>query len=41
VIKPGRVIFELSGVSREIAVEAFRKASHKLPFRTKFVERTS
>jgi large subunit ribosomal protein L16 len=39
VIKPGRMIFELSGISRESAVEAFRKASHKLPFKTKFVER--
>lgn len=41
VIKPGRIIFELSGVSHEIATEAFRKASHKLPFRTKFVEKNA
>lgn len=40
-IKPGRIIFELSGVSHEIAVEAFRKASHKLPFKTKFVEKNA
>jgi large subunit ribosomal protein L16 len=39
VVKPGRVMFELSGVSEELAKEAFRKASHKLPIKTKFVER--
>lgn len=37
VIKPGTVLFELSGVSAAIAKEAFRKASHKLPMKTKFV----
>jgi large subunit ribosomal protein L16 len=37
VIKPGAVIFELSGVSSETAREAFRKASHKLPMKTRFV----
>lgn len=37
VVKPGAVIFELSGVSEIIAVEAFRKASHKLPVQTKFL----
>ena len=39
VIKPGRVLFELSGVSEELAREAMRKAGHKLPVRTKFVMR--
>ncbi len=39
VVKPGRVMFELSGVSEELAKEAFRLASHKLPIKTKFVER--
>jgi large subunit ribosomal protein L16 len=39
VVKPGRVMFELSGVSPEIAKEALRRASHKLPIKTKFVER--
>jgi len=39
VIRPGRVIFELGGLSLEAAKEAFRKAGHKLPFRTQFVER--
>lgn len=38
-VKPGRIIFEVSGVSEEIAREAFRIASHKLPFQTKFVTR--
>jgi large subunit ribosomal protein L16 len=37
VVKPGAVIFELSGVSEIIAVEAFRKAGHKLPVQTKFL----
>lgn len=39
VIKPGRVLFELEGVSREIAKEALRLAAQKLPIKTKFVER--
>lgn len=38
-IRPGRVLFELSGVSSEEAKEAFRLAGHKLPFKTKFVKR--
>ena len=37
VVKPGRVLFELSGVSEEQAREAMRLASHKLPCKTKFV----
>ncbi len=38
-VKPGRVMFEISGVSEELAREAMRKASHKLPVKTKFVKR--
>jgi large subunit ribosomal protein L16 len=41
VIKPGRVIYEIEGVGREIAREAFRLASHKLPFGTKFLSRST
>ena len=39
VVKPCRVMFELSGVPEEMAREALRLASHKLPIKTKFVER--
>ncbi|HTU14100.1 MAG TPA: 50S ribosomal protein L16 [Solirubrobacterales bacterium] len=39
VVKPGRVMFELSGVDEELAREAMRVAGHKLPLRTKFVQR--
>jgi large subunit ribosomal protein L16 len=39
VVKPGRVMFELSGVPEDMAREALRLASHKLPIKTKFVER--
>jgi large subunit ribosomal protein L16 len=39
VVKPGRVLFELSGVSEDLAREAMRLAGHKLPIRTKFVAR--
>jgi large subunit ribosomal protein L16 len=39
VIKPGRVLFEMSGVDEELAREAMRRASHKLPVKTKFVKR--
>jgi len=39
VVKPGRVLFEIAGVSEEVAREAFRLASHKLPVKTKFVTR--
>ena len=39
VVKPGRVLFELSGVDEEKAREAMRLASHKLPVKTKFVTR--
>lgn len=40
VVKPGRVMFELAGVSEEVAKEAMRLASNKLPIKTKFVTRT-
>jgi large subunit ribosomal protein L16 len=39
VVKPGRVMFELAGVSEEVAKEAMRLAAHKLPIKTKFVTR--
>ena len=39
VVKPGRVLFEISGVSEEVAREAMRLAGHKLPCKTKFVVR--
>jgi len=38
-IKPGRIIFELEGISEEEAREAFRKASDKLPIKTRFVKK--
>jgi len=37
VIKPGRILFEMDGVTLEIAQEAMRLAAHKLPIKTKFV----
>lgn len=37
VVKPGRVMFELGGISEEVAREAMRLASHKLPVKSKFV----
>jgi large subunit ribosomal protein L16 len=40
VVKPGRVLFEITGVSEEVAKEAMRLASHKLPVKTQFVQRT-
>ncbi len=39
VVRPGRILFELSGVSEEMAREAFRRASHKLPIACQFVKR--
>jgi large subunit ribosomal protein L16 len=38
-IKPGRMLFEIAGVNEEMAKEALRLASHKLPVRTKFFSR--
>jgi large subunit ribosomal protein L16 len=39
VVKPGRVMFEVAGVDEEVAKEALRLASHKLPLKTKIVKR--
>lgn len=39
VVKPGRVMFEISGVSEDVAREAMRLAMHKLPIKCKFVKR--
>ena len=39
VVKPGRVMFEMNGVSEEIAREAMRLAMHKLPIKCKFVKK--
>lgn len=38
-VKPGRIMFEVEGVDKELAAEAFRLAGHKLPIKTKLVER--
>ena len=37
VVKPGRVMFEMDGVAEDVAKEAMRLASHKLPIKTKFI----
>ncbi len=37
VVKPGRILFEISGVNEELAREAMRLAAHKLPIKTRFV----
>lgn len=39
VVRPGRILFEVAGIRKEVAQEALRLASHKLPIKTKFVER--
>ena len=39
VIRPGRILYEMQGVSKELAREALRLAAHKLPLKTRFVER--
>lgn len=39
VVKPGRILFEMGGVSEDVAKEAMRLAAHKLPIKTKFVVR--
>ncbi len=39
VVKPGRILYEMDGVTPEVAEEAFRLAGHKLPVKTKFVIR--
>lgn len=38
-VRPGRVLFEMDGISKEIAKEALRKAAAKLPIKTKFISR--
>lgn len=40
VVKPGRILYEMDGVDGDVAKEAFRLASHKLPISTKFVSRS-
>jgi large subunit ribosomal protein L16 len=39
VVTPGRILFELAGVPKELAAEAIRRAGSKLPFKTKFVSK--
>ena len=39
VVTPGRILFELAGVSKEIAQEAMTRANSKLPFKTKFISK--
>ena len=39
VVRPGRILYEMQGVPKELAQEALRLASHKLPIKTRFVER--
>ena len=39
IVKPGRVLYEMEGVSKELAEEAFRLAAHKLSVKTKFIVR--
>ena len=41
VVKPGRILFEMDGVAEEVAKEAMRLASHKLPIKTKFISKAS
>jgi large subunit ribosomal protein L16 len=40
VVKPGRVIYEISGVKQDVAKEALRLAAQKLPIKTRFIERS-
>ena len=40
VVRPGRILYEIQGVTREMAMEAFRLAAHKLSIKTKFSERS-
>ena len=41
VVKPGRILFEMDGVSEDVAKEAMRLAGHKLPIKTKFVSKAT
>ena len=38
-VRPGKILFEIDGVSKDEAVKAFKDAGHKLPMKTKLVER--
>jgi len=40
VVRPGKILYEMEGISRELAMEALRLASHKLSVKTRFVERS-
>lgn len=40
-VRPGRIIFEVDGVEKEMAREAFRLAGHKLPFKSRVIEKNS
>ncbi|MEW6261321.1 MAG: 50S ribosomal protein L16 [Thermodesulfobacteriota bacterium] len=40
VVKPGRILYEMEGIPRELALEALRLASTKLPLKTRFIERS-
>jgi large subunit ribosomal protein L16 len=39
VVRPGRIMYEMDGVARDVAAEAMRLAAHKLPVKTKFLVR--
>ena len=39
IIRPGRILYEMEGIDKELAMEALRLASHKLSVRTRFIER--
>jgi large subunit ribosomal protein L16 len=39
VVRPGKILFEMEGVTREVAEAAFRLAAHKIPYTTKFIQR--
>jgi len=41
IVRPGKILYEMEGVSKELAREAFRLASHKLSVKTKFVDRSN
>jgi large subunit ribosomal protein L16 len=41
VVKPGRIMFEMDGVAEDVAREAMRLASHKLPIKTKFISKAN
>jgi large subunit ribosomal protein L16 len=38
-MRPGRILYEMEGIDKELAMEALRLASHKLSVRTRFIER--